>query len=151
DAASFCVSAGAVALIRTPEPPLPPPAGRENAGRELVAGLRLVIGQPALRALARSSGTFGFFGQVIGALANVFLVRELGVPPAWVGVLVGAGGIGALIAALVVGHVVRRLGLGRALGTMLICSSLLNLSMLVVGGPLLVILAVLGAVQIVGD
>src|SRR5205823_6920973 len=58
DALSFLFSACSLGLIRTPEPP--PRAGeqRESLWSDLVEGLRIVLKNPLLRALAASAGIF---------------------------------------------------------------------------------------------
>jgi MFS family permease len=150
DAVSFVCSAFAVGLIRTPEPPKAVEEG-ENVRQEVAEGLRLVLGNKVLRALAGSSGTFAFFGNFFHALYALYAVRELGIPPAIVGVLIGAGGVGAFVGALLVGRVTRRFGLGATLMGTLVFEALVQMPILLAGGSLPVSVAILMAVQLVGD
>jgi MFS family permease len=150
DVVSFVCSALAVGFIRTPEPPKVVEE-QENVRQEIAEGLRLVLGNRVLRALAGSSGTFAFFGNFFHALYVLYAVRELGIPPAIVGVLIGAGGVGAFVGALLVGRVTRRFGLGATLMGTLIFEALVQMPILLAGGSLPVSIAILMATQLVGD
>lgn len=115
DAVSFLFSAACIALIRAHEPAPHPPSERPGIAREIAEGLRVVVGNPVLRALAGTAGTFNFFGSFIGALYAIYLIRDLHLAPAMVGVLVGLGGVGGLGGSLVAGRMVRRFGIGHVL------------------------------------
>jgi len=89
--------------------------------QEIREGIQILANQPILRALAGSLGTTNFFGSFIGALYWLFLVRELDLPPALVGVSIGVGGAGALLGALIAGRLTQQFGQGRILlATMLL-------------------------------
>ena len=89
--------------------------------QEIREGIQILANQPILRALAGSLGTTNFFGSFIGALYWLFLVRELDLPPALVGVSIGVGGVGALLGALIAGRLTQQFGQGRILlATMLL-------------------------------
>jgi MFS family permease len=151
DAVSFLVSALFLGLIRTPEPP---PAHQEQGPsmwHDIVEGLRLVLRNPVLRALAGGEGTHNFFGAFFGTLYGLYAIRELGLEPATVGVLVGSGGIGALVGTLLAGQVTGRFGLGPSLIGGLLASSVLALLMPLAGGTRLVAVSLLAASQVLGD
>lgn len=151
DAASFLFSAFALGLIRTPEPSPTPEERRRGAGSEASEGLRLVLSHPLLRALAGSAATFTFFGSFIGTLYEIYAIHTLHIPPAAVGLLVAAGGVGAFAGALLAGRVTRRFGLGPTLaGTMLYSGTLQVLNPLA-HGPVVAAVALLMAVQFLGD
>ena len=76
DAVSFLFSALCVGLIRAPDPPPQRIEQRQSLGRDIAAGLRLVLRHPVLRALAGSSGTFNFFGSFVGALYFLYAIRR---------------------------------------------------------------------------
>ncbi len=150
DAASFLCSALCVGSIRAPEPPVSTGRGH-GLWREIIAGLRVALGHPLLRALAGSAATATFFGNFIGALYALYVIRTLGLPVSMVGILVAAGGVGALAGALVAGRVVRRFGLGPTLcGTALVAGGAQALNPLA-HGPAIVSVALLLAAQLVGD
>jgi predicted MFS family arabinose efflux permease len=152
DAISYFFSATCLGLIRTPEPP-PERHEHPNVWREMVAGLRAVIHQPVLRALMGTTATFNFFGNFIGTVYWIFLVRDLNLPPAIVGVSIGVGGVGALIGTLVAERITRRFSVGRALiGALLlgnIWSGLLFLPLAT--WPVSIVTGVIFAMQLLGD
>ncbi|HEV7127046.1 MAG TPA: MFS transporter, partial [Ktedonobacterales bacterium] len=151
DAVSFLFSAACIALIRTPEQPSKPAARRPGVAREIIAGLRAVLANPLVRPLVAASATFNFFGNFIGTLYALYAIRELRFAPAVVGALVGLGGIGALAGALLVGPIVRRIGLGPAIISGLAVSGGFSLLIPLAGGPLPLALGMLGVSQLVGD
>jgi predicted MFS family arabinose efflux permease len=81
----------------------------------VVNGLRLVSDHPLLRPLAAATSTWSFCGGFFGALYGLYVLREVGLSPAVLGLLVGSGGVGALVGALLVQRVTRRFGLGPTL------------------------------------
>jgi MFS family permease len=112
DACSFLLSALFITRIRTPEPAPTATAPRRDVWREIGEGMRFVGGHPILRPLIGISATTGFFGFLFMAVYVLFLVRELGLGPAVIGLVLGIGGVGALIGALLAGPLARRLGPG---------------------------------------
>lgn len=116
DAVSYLAPALCVALIRAPEPPPPPRAGRRPLLAELREGLATLTGQPLLRAFLATMICAVFFYNVIMAVYLLYLYRQLGLSPAAVGVILGfGGGAGILIGSAIAPAVSRRLGLGRTL------------------------------------
>ena len=114
DASSYLFSAASLGMIRASEPP-PVSQAHPHVWHEMMAGLRIVTGHPILRALMATTATHRFFGSFIGTIYWLFLVRDLGLPPAIVGVSIGIGGIGAFLGTLVAEHFTRRFGLGRTI------------------------------------
>jgi MFS family permease len=151
DALSFLVSALCAGFIRVPEARPSPAQERQNLWREIQAGLRLLLGNPVLRAITLSTSTDNFFGGAFAALYGLFLIRELAVTPALYGVLVTFGGIGAFVGAFAAGRLVRRVGLGKTLIGAMLLSGAASLLTPLAGGPHLVIIAMLMASQLVGD
>jgi predicted MFS family arabinose efflux permease len=150
DAASFLFSALFLGSVRTLEPPAPSDE-RMGVRTEIAEGLRVVLRNPVLRALAACSGTFTFFGNFFHALYVLYATRDMGMPPGVVGVLVGAGGIGALVGAMLTGPVTRRFGVGPTLMGSLAFSGLVGSSIVLVQGPLPLLIAVFFASQLIGD
>ena len=139
DAISFVCSAVAFWRIRAVEPLAAKPAQQPKLRHELSAGMRLVGGDAVLRALLGAAVTQNLAGNMIGVSYDLYLIRELGMSPALVGLTIGVGGVGALFGALLAERVVARFGLGPTLiGTMAIaaCGLLIPLA----GGPLFVAL-----------
>ncbi|CAN5282159.1 MFS transporter [soil metagenome] len=117
DALSYVVSALLLARIRHPDRLV---AGREAAQRtsmwrELREGLSFVFRQPFLRILVLATGAANFFWNVGLGVLIVYLVRELGLSPAMLGLVIAVGEVGAIGGAVVSGRVARRFGVGRTI------------------------------------
>lgn len=151
DALSFLVSALCAGFIHSSEAQPSPVQERQNLWREMQTGLRLLLGNPVLRAITLSTGTSNFFGGAFAALYGLFLIRELAVTPALYGVLVTFGGIGAFVGAFAASRLVRRIGLGRTLIGAVLLSGAASLLTPLAGGPRIVTIAMLMASQLVGD
>lgn len=151
DALSYLGSAWLLGSIRTPETPPAPKETSTGFWQDVGDGLRLVIHNPYLRALAGSAATFSFFGSFIGALYAIFVVRELGLSPATLGLLVATGGVSSLLGASLAGWLPRRFGLGRALISTRFLASLVGLLLPLAAGSPLTIILLLGAGQLFGD
>jgi predicted MFS family arabinose efflux permease len=136
DALSFLVSALTVALIRAPEPPPPPVAGRRPVLHEITEGLRAVAAHPLLRTLALAAATLSFFGNFFAGLYGLYSIRVLGMGPALLGLTVAVGGIGSLLGSLFAERAVRRLGLGPMFVVMLVVMGVSGLFIPLAGGPL---------------
>lgn len=115
DSFSFVVSAILVRTIRRPEPPRPPAVDREPFIAEIRAGMQIVARSAVLRSYVLASGLAHLLWGIFGATWLIFASRELGLPPAAIGVIAGIGGIGSFAGAALVGPAVRRFGAGRSL------------------------------------
>jgi predicted MFS family arabinose efflux permease len=116
DAASFLASALLLSRIKTPEPALRPPAeAPPQIRREITDGLRTVWRQPLLRAMAGGAALFYFSENMIGPLYGLYVLKELGLSPAIVGLITALGGASALLGALLAEPLARRVGPGPAL------------------------------------
>ena len=138
DALTFLISAVSLGLIEAPEAradvPPEPSAGR-SLRREIAAGWRVIGADPVLRAIAVGQAGRAFFGNFFGALYALYAIRDLGLSPAMLGIVISAGGISALAGALLAPWLTRRLGLGRALTWPLLVVGLVGLSTPLAGGP----------------
>ena len=112
DALSFVASGIAVFLINKPEPPKEVSAVKKNIWREIGEGLGVIFGSRYLRSIAGCTGTSNLFSNIIGAVFTLFVVKELGLKPAELGIVFGAGSIGALLGALFAGPIAKRFGVG---------------------------------------
>ncbi len=152
DALSFLASALCLGLIRKAEPRPTPPEGTQSMAREAFEGVRVVVNQPILRAIALSNGQSSFFGSFFAALYTLYAIRELKLSAGILGILIGIGGISALAGALLAEKITQRFGPGRTLiGALLFnCGMNFLIPLAQVGGPLLVAIAFLGVAQL-GD
>lgn len=120
DATSFAASALFVFLIRREEPT--PDRHVDEHGRvrgglrgEVADGLRYVLGNPYLRGIAASTAIANLFGGIAFATYIVYVVRDLGLSAAEIGVIFGLGNIGAIVGAVTANRFARRVGLGPAI------------------------------------
>ena len=109
DAFSFLGSGALLARIHPEEPPPDP----EQGG--VLVGLRWVARSPVVRATLLATATINFFNFVFFALFILYATRVLDVSPGTLGLVLGAGAVGALVGAAVTGRVTRRIGVGPAL------------------------------------
>jgi MFS family permease len=107
DAATFLVAAAVILRIRHGErKPAPRP---RHLRADLAAGLGYVHRAPALRRLLIAGAVVvGISGVVLPAQYS--LVQAIGEPPSFLGVLSAALGAGSIVASLVSGRLLRRLG-----------------------------------------
>lgn len=108
DAATFLVAAVAIARMRLVEEP--PPRTDRSPLAELSAGLTHIRAEPALRRLL---GACAFAFLVVGLTESVFFaVVQYGLhrPPAFIGVLASAQGVGCIAGGLLVARLIGRAG-----------------------------------------
>lgn len=151
DALSFLFSACSLGLIGKPEPP---PAAQEQSQSiwsDLVEGLRMVLKNPLLRTLAGSAGIFSLFGNFIGALYALYVIRQLGAPSIFLGLLIATGGVSALAGAFLAERVVQRFGLGRTVAVGLFMYGATGLLIPLAGGSVALALSLLFLSQLIGD
>ncbi|MCC2032528.1 MFS transporter [Microbacterium allomyrinae] len=82
---------------------------------EIGEGLRWVFGNPLLRRIVGTTGTANFFGTIATTLLPIFVLRELGLTPAMLGVVLSLGAVGGLVGAIATPRIVARLGEARAI------------------------------------
>lgn len=114
DAVSFGVSALCLLAIRRPERP-PEAIARHGVGRDIVDGVRWLARDPYLRRLTVHGALGNLALTGYGAIVVVFLVRQLGVSTAGVGLLMAASGLGGVAAAGLTPRLVRRCGSARTM------------------------------------
>jgi MFS family permease len=115
DAGSFVISAIALRRIETPEPEPVAPAEAEPMRARIAGGLRFVMGNPILRALAGCSAATNLAGYAFLAVYVAFMVRELGLSDFQIGLVFATGGVGALVGSIVAGGCASRWGTGPTL------------------------------------
>jgi MFS family permease len=151
DALSFLASAALLGTIGRPEAAPPPAEDRRPLLSEIRDGASIVARHPILRPLLLTQMSQGAMWGVTGAIYLLWAV-ELGLGPAAIGLIAGAGGAGSLLGALLVGRAVRRWGVGpSAAGAMAVAAIGSAFIPLAPAGLPLVAAAFLVAHQIVGD
>jgi Na+/melibiose symporter-like transporter len=151
DSLSYLVSVISLLLIRKPEPSPAPDAGGTSMLHEARAGFAVIFDHPVLRTLVIGISAREFFGNFFAALYSFYVIQELGLSVVVLGVLVSAGGIGALVGAALAERVTRRFGLGRTITWTRIISASLGVLTVLAGGPPLLAAAMLLANQLFGD
>jgi MFS family permease len=116
DAASYLASLASLLWIRTPEPAPPPTAARRHLGRELGDGVRWVFGDRILRPLALLAPFTNFSLTCVSTLFLLYAVRDKGLDPATVGLVLSVSSAGALLGALVSKALIRRYRFGVVYG-----------------------------------
>ncbi|MEO6350740.1 MAG: MFS transporter [Candidatus Limnocylindrales bacterium] len=112
DAVSFVVSAVLLATVRAQEAPPPPKAEREGVLSEIAIGIRLVSGNPILRATTLASMAMHAMWGIYGAIWFLFAIDELGLDAAAIGVVAAVGGVSSLVGALITPRATKRFGVG---------------------------------------
>jgi len=148
DAISFVVSALCLGAIKAPEPT---PEREEHEQSMLVAireGLRLVVHDPVLRAIAGARATHELFLFVWVSMLLVFLIRDLEMEPVVFGVLFAIGGVASFFGALAAGPVERRFGLGTTLIASLAITAVSLVLAPLANGPFWLVVLLVGAPQL---
>jgi MFS family permease len=151
DAISFLVSAISVALIRRPEPPRPVRASHTRIRAEIAEGLRLVARHPILIPLTLRSVIAHVAGSFYGVLYTIYLIDELHLSPFMLGIVVSAGGVGALVGSLFASRAIARLGIGPALIWAAAGASLVGILTPLAGGPVALAALMVFIPQLIGD
>ena len=140
---TLVLSAALLTSMRTAEPP--PLAGAQNRSMrsQIAEGLGLVLRHPLLRPLMSCGMTHNFFRRMFEALFVLYLVREVGVNPALLGLIVAAGGPGALLGALAAVPLAKRIGVGPTIVGSQVLTGIACLAAPLAGGPIWVAALVL--------
>ncbi|MFG2330189.1 MFS transporter [Streptomyces sp. NPDC048604] len=98
-------------------------AGKAAAGlrAQIAEGLRHVLGNRELRALALSAAVVNFGMQIVNTMLPVLFVRELGLSAGALGAFWAVGGLGILLGSRCAGWFAARLGYGRSLSVVGVC------------------------------
>lgn len=114
NAVTYLISAVFLADIRKPEtPPEPEPQARWTD--DLALGFAVVWRHPLVRPVYLATAVHGLFGGIFSALYILFCLKVVGLSPGLMGVTIAAGGVGALIGAVLAGWMSRRFGVGPSL------------------------------------
>src|SRR4051812_47223045 len=151
DAISYVFSAVTLLFIRTSEPARPPRVAGSHIRHEIVAGLAVVRRHPVVLPLTLRSVIAHVAGSFYGVLYTIFLLEELHLEPLILGIVVSAGGVGALIGSAFAGRTIRRLGIGPALIWTAAGASAIGILTPLAGGPIALATLMVLLPQLLGD
>lgn len=140
DAVSYMASLLSLLWIRTPEQ-APAAAARRSVGRELADGVRWVFGDRILRPLAMLAPFTNCSLNCVSTLFLLYAVRDKGLSPAAVGLVLSVASVGALLGVLVSKTLIRRYRVGVVYGLALSGIYASPLLLPLAGGPRPVLVA----------
>ncbi len=111
DALSFLWSATWITAIRSPAPE-PERRPDRHLGREITEGLRFVLGNRLLRAIAMCTATGNLFTAIAFSAYYVLLARELQLSPGLIGLITSSSAVGGVLGSLAAKRIAARLGQG---------------------------------------
>lgn len=156
DIATYLVSIISLVFIRTREPE---PTPRERISvchaladlwHEVIEGLRLTAGDPTRRAFAAVAVVQAICGGLIETALYIYILRDLRLSAAIMGITFSIGGVAAFLGASVSERVTRRLGMRRTLRLAAWLGPSLAWAIPLAGGPAWVAIALLCVAQL-GD
>ena len=151
NAVTYVASALILARIGRPEPPLVHDGPRRGWVDGVVTGARTSWEEPRVRILLVMTGVGGLFGGFFGALYIAYVLRDLGLSPALLGLGIAAGGVGALAGSTLAQSMARWLGVGPAICASAALSALGTMIVLVAPTNTVGAMACLVVSQILGD
>ena len=151
DTISYLVSAVFLGLIDKKEDTPEPEIERPTLKRDIVIGMKAMLEHPLVRPLFFVFIVGNFFNGFFAALYMIFALETLNVPPGILGVLIGLGGIGAILGAFIARWLPARIGLGPAMILLLGLGQGSLVLIPLANGPDWVIIACLGVQQFLGD
>jgi MFS family permease len=111
DALSFLIGAATAGWIRVTEPALPR-APRRQVAREAIEGLAIVWRQPLVRAITGTLVIANIGGGMSAAVFVLLFVRQIGVPPAQLGLVFAFSSLSSLLGSVLIRPLQSRAGLG---------------------------------------
>ena len=103
------------------------------------------MGSPVLRALTIAAAMVGASNALLDAVGLLYLVRHLDLTPGLIGLVFSGAGVGWLIGASLAKQTTRKVGLGRSAAAGLFLMGACDLIIPLAGGPMAVVLALVGA------
>jgi len=147
DAVSFLLAALCKAQIRAPGFAVAVQSQRVPLRSGVLAGLRIVFGHRVIRAVTLAATIGALAGQMQAAILVYYLVRNVGLSAALVGVVVAVGGAAGIPGALQAVRITKRFGPGPTFIIGMILASVGGLVLATASGPLALALVILVAAQ----
>ncbi|MGI5438818.1 MFS transporter [Streptomyces shenzhenensis] len=115
DAVSYLASALLLWRIKHREAPPPPRKADTSQWAEIREGLTYTLNTPVVRSIVLSNTATSFVLAASSALWSLYLLRELHWSPTALGMVMGAGGVGGILGALIWQPLERRWGPGHVM------------------------------------
>jgi len=147
DALTFLASAISIIAIGAREEAVQADE-RRNVWRELREGLKLVIGNPLLRAIGGCTATLNLFANALFTVYMLYCTGPLGLKPAVIGAMFAIGGLSTVAGTLLASRAAGRFGVGPMLIASPFVIGLASLLIPLAGGPPLVAVLLLIAAQV---
>jgi hypothetical protein len=147
DALSFLGSAVLLWRVRAVERPPTRSDHVRRIGGEIAEGVRVVVGNAWLRAIAGGAGLLGFFNALLESVFVLYVARALGLSPALVGTVFAVGSVGFVVGSLLPERLARRFGLGRTTVAAVALVAASDLLVPLAGGSVLLVGASLAVAQ----
>jgi MFS family permease len=112
DGVSYLFSALFLSQVDAEEPPIE--HVEESISTRLTTGLRFLAGDKVMRTALASVATVNFFSYAFTALFVLYATTYLGFDAGLLGLVLGAGAVGAVGGAFVAARIGRRIGIGRS-------------------------------------
>ena len=149
DAASFVASALCINAVRAREHSTPAHREGRSVRSDLAEGLRTVLRDKSLRAIAGAAANLNLFGMLVMALFVVYATRDLGFSAGYIGATMLLGGVGALFGAALAPRVAAALGAGRTITAASVVFSFALFALPLARGPHWVELLTIGVAEMV--
>ncbi|MEV6726329.1 MFS transporter [Streptomyces xanthochromogenes] len=121
DAAAYLVCAGFLVTVKDSEPPHASEKGEQfRLAQDIRAGVQFVIGSPVLRRLCISVGVSNFFATIVMTLTPLLILTELELGTTVMGVVLGVGTLGGLVASFTLPKIRARMSAGTVMAVGLI-------------------------------
>lgn len=147
EAAGYLVSALCLARLRDTET-FRPRAEGSRLSAEIREGAAFVVSHPLIRRIVASTAIGNLFSSVVYVLMPLVTLRELGLGPVGLGVMLSFGSVGGVIGALAAPHLAARVGEGPLLPLGLMVGgaavALFPLALTAGSGPLALVLLSVG-------
>lgn len=148
DAVSYLCSALGLISIRSPEPAPEVPAVRMSIWRSIGEGWQILFGNRVFRDLLTQSAWFNFIQSGFITIFVVYAVRDLGLSPLQLGIVLGAIAVGALCGSMIANRLRIAFGLGNTMLIAILPATLCQLGVLIPRGSGLLSICLLCVIEV---
>jgi MFS family permease len=150
DAVSYLFSAFFLSRIKMSEPPIEP--STETLQSQLSIGLTFIARDAVMRPALLSVATVNFFSYAFSALFILYATTFLNLNPGLLGIVLGAGAVGAVLGALIASRVGRSIGIGPsyALGLFVFSASWILVPLATPGWPIPIVAGLVLVSEFIG-